>query len=38
MEQRAEFQANLRRRYQVSVDWPEPYSSQPAPAEVAALE
>jgi hypothetical protein len=38
MEQRAEFQANLRRRYQVSVDWPESYSTQPAPAEVAALE
>jgi hypothetical protein len=38
MAKRAEFQANMRQRYQISVDWPEPYASQPAPAEVASIE
>lgn len=31
---RAEFQARLRQRYEVSVEWPEPYASQPALADV----
>lgn len=34
---RAEFQASLRRRYDINIDWPEPYSSQPAPTEVASI-
>lgn len=35
---RAEFQASLRGRYQISVDWPEPYASQPAAASVVSNE
>ena len=35
---RAEFQASLRGRYQISVDWPEPYASQPAAASVVSIE
>lgn len=35
---RAEFQARLRERYRVNVEWPEPYSSQPAPTDVARIE
>jgi peptidyl-prolyl cis-trans isomerase C len=34
---REEFQARLRKRYQVSVRWPEPYASQPALADVPPL-
>jgi len=37
MAKREEFQARLRKRYQVTVDWPEPYASQPAPARVPQL-
>jgi hypothetical protein len=35
---RAEFQASLRGRYEVSVDWPEPYTSQPTAADVVPIE
>jgi hypothetical protein len=35
--QREEFQARLRARYRVSVEWPEPYASQPVPAHVPQL-
>lgn len=37
---REEFQARLRQRYEVSIEWPEPYASQPAPAlaDVARLQ
>lgn len=35
---RAEFQASLRGRYQISVDWPEPYASQSAAASVVSIE
>jgi PPIC-type PPIASE domain len=34
---RDEFQAHLRERYEVRVDWPEPYASQPRPAVVPRL-
>ena len=37
MANRDEFQARLRRRYQVKVDWPEPYASQPIPTDVPVL-
>jgi hypothetical protein len=30
-------QARLRERYEVSVDWPEPYASQPVPTNVPRL-
>jgi hypothetical protein len=35
---RDEFQAHLRERYEVSVEWPEPYASQPLPAVVPRLQ
>lgn len=35
---RDEFQARLRERYDVRVDWPEPYASQPAPAVVTRVQ
>lgn len=35
---RGEFQASLRKRYWISVDWPDPYSSQPTPTDVASIE
>ncbi len=35
---RDDFQARLRERYEVSVEWPEPYASQPAPAVVPRLQ
>jgi hypothetical protein len=38
MAMRAEFQANLRERYRIRVDWPEPYTSQPAPADIVPVE
>lgn len=31
-------QARLRRRYAVTVDWPEPYASQPVPTDVPRLQ
>jgi len=35
---RDEFQARLRERYEVRIDWPEPYASQPAPAVAVRLQ
>lgn len=32
------FQARLRARYRVTIDWPEPYASQPIPASVPRIE
>jgi hypothetical protein len=32
------FQAQLRERYEVRIDWPEPYASQPAPAVAIRLQ
>ena len=36
-DQREQFQARLRQRYDVIVEWPQMYAAQPAPAEVPKL-